>query len=283
MAENPLVKRVSAVLAMTAVSALALAAVLFGAAPAQAAKPAQHHAAAPADSGDDSWLFNSDSPEPAPPSVDPSTGKAIPLSASDKLLLTKVRQADLWEIPTGQMAQQKASSPIVKQAGAVIAANHQALDKIVLQLGEQLNVTLPNSPNPTQQGYLNDLNNKSGAAFDAAFANHLRYAHGQVFDIIAQVRTATHNPIIRSFAQTANTVVMRHITLVESTGLVDYTQLPAAQISQAASTTSNKAPTFTNAYATASIPGGRGAVIIAMLVAAGLIGFVSLRRVRRGM
>ena len=264
-------------LALITAGALALTATAFGgwsASPAKAAEaqsPANLHAGhlqAPADD-----LFTS--PEPMPPVPDAATARSIPLTAADKLLLTKVRQADLWEIPTGQQAQQKATSPIVKQVGAVLAANHQALDKIVLQLGAELNVTLPNTPNPQQQGWLADLAAKTGPAYDEAFADHLRYAHGGVFNIIAQVRTGTHNPLIRAFAQTANTIVMRHMTLLESTGLVDYNQLPAPVVSQAAVTTSS-------ATTAGQTPGMRSVLIVLMLAAAALIGTVSIRRVRRG-
>jgi predicted outer membrane protein len=269
----------TAFMAFITAGVLGTTAIAFGgwAAPANAAvpasKPVAHVAHVQAEPADD--LFTSGSPEPAPPVPDAATARSIPLTAADKLLLVKVRQADLWEIPTGQQAQEKASSPIVKQVGAVLAANHQALDVAVLKLGTQLNVTLPNTPNAQQQGFLADLASKSGTAYDQAFADHLRFAHGGVFNIIAQVRTGTHNPVIRAFAQTANTIVMRHMTLLESTGLVDYNQLPAPNVSQAAAVTS------TNGAANMS-SNMRTMLIIGMLAAAALIGTISIRRVRNG-
>ena len=269
-------------LALIATGAIALGATAFGgwsATPAKAAEVqyqpnlhADHAQAVPADA-----LFPSGTPEPSPPVPDAATARSIPLTAADKLLLTKVRLADLWEIPTGQQAQQKASSPIVKQVGATIAANHQALDVAVLKLGTELNVTLPNTPNAQQQGWLADLASKSGAAYDQAFADHLREAHGAVFNIIAQVRTGTRNPIIRAFAQTANLVVMRHMTLLESTGLVDFNILPQPVVSQAAAVSTNSTATAAN-----QMPGTRSVLIVAMLAAAALIGTISIRRVRNG-
>lgn len=273
----------TAFMALIAAGAIALGATAFGgwsATPAKAAEVQNLHAAhaqavpqaVPADD-----LFPSGTPEPSPPVPDAATARSIPLTDADKLLLTKVRLADLWEIPTGQQAQQKASSSIVKQVGATIAANHQALDVAVLKLGSELNVTLPNTPNAQQQGWLADLASKSGAAYDQAFADHLREAHGAVFNIIAQVRTGTRNPLIRAFAQTANTVVMRHMTLIESTGLVDYDQLPQPVVSQAAAVSSNSTATAAN-----QMPGTRSVLIVVMLAAAALIGTISIRRVRSG-
>lgn len=70
------------------------------------------------------------------------------------------------------------------------------------------------------------MGGQTGARFDRTFANRLRAAHGKVFGAIAAVRAGTRNETIRSFAQHTNQVVMRHITLLESTGLVDYEDLP---------------------------------------------------------
>lgn len=220
----------------------------------------------------DDPVIASGSPEPSPPLPDLTTARSIPLTAADKELLVKVRQAGLWEIPTGQQAQQRAESPIVKAVGKQLAADHQKLDKSVLALAAELDVVLPSTPSDLQTDWMNELSGKSGADYDRTFADRLRAAHGAVFTIIAQVRTGTRNPTIRQFAQTANVVVMRHMTLLESTGLVDFEELPAPVLSQASSGGSpgdNNTPM-------------RSVLIVAMLAAAALIGTVSIRRVRRG-
>ncbi|TQS45418.1 DUF4142 domain-containing protein [Cryptosporangium phraense] len=232
------------------------------------------------DSADDP-VVTSASPEPVPPQVDQSTGKSVPLTDADKEFLVKVKQAGLWEIPTGEQAQEKASSPRVKEVGRQLAADHRKLDKAVNALAGELGVPLPTVPSKLQQGWMAELlKQPSGTGYDKLFADRLRAAHGTVFNIIAQVRTGTRNPLIRQFAQTANTVVMRHMTLLESTGYVNYSDLPAPVLSQAAANTN----TSSGSTGTGSVgsPGMRTVLIVAMLAAAALIGMVSIRRVRRG-
>jgi predicted outer membrane protein len=219
-------------------------------------------------------VVTSASPEPLPPNPDLTTARSVPLTEADKQLLIKVRQAGLWEIPTGEQAQQKAESPIVKAVGRQLAADHRKLDDSVRKLAADLDVVLPSTPSALQQGWMKELSAANGAEYDRLFADRLRAAHGTVFNIIAQVRTGTRNPIIRAYAQTANVVVMRHMTLLESTGLVAFNDLPAPVLSQASSTGSGSGDSTS--------PGIRTVLIVAMLAAAALIGTVSIRRVRRG-
>src|SRR5439155_21511439 len=95
-----------------------------------------------------------------------AAGDTQPVSDTDKTLLIKVRQAGLWEMPAGQEAQQQAASQVVKDVGAKIAAQHQALDEQTRELAQQLGVVLPNQPSQEQQGWLNELSGKVGPEFD---------------------------------------------------------------------------------------------------------------------
>jgi predicted outer membrane protein len=151
-----------------------------------------------------------------------------PLGPADRDFLVKVRLAGLWEAPAGQMAQTKATSERVKEVGHHLATDHIALDEQVRLTAAKLNVDLPDQPNADQQGWLQELSGSEGAAFDQIFADRLRAAHGKVFAVIALVRAGTRNEVIRNFAQVGSAVVMKHMTLLESTGLVNFDDLPTA-------------------------------------------------------
>jgi predicted outer membrane protein len=160
-----------------------------------------------------------------------------PLSPADTDFLVRVRQAGLWEMPAGQMAQTQAESGTVKTVGATLQADHHLLDEQVQKLAAQLNVSLPGQPNKDQQGWLAEMSSSYGKTFDQVFANRLRAAHGKVFTVVAGVRAGTRNDLIRPFAATAMDVVMKHMSLLESTGDVDFTAIPPP-----ATATSNKGP-----------------------------------------
>jgi len=149
-----------------------------------------------------------------------------PLTAADRDLLAKVRLAGLWEMPAGRMAAQKAVSPRVREIGEMISSQHNQLDVLVAQTAARLGVALPQQPNDDQQGWLDELRAATGTQFDHVFVDRLRAAHGKIFPAIAAVRAGTRNALVRQFAQSANGFVLTHLTLLESTGLVDYTGLP---------------------------------------------------------
>ncbi|WP_030145045.1 DUF4142 domain-containing protein [Spirillospora albida] len=142
------------------------------------------------------------------------------LSALDRQLLVKVRQAGLWEMPAGQQAQQRASSARVKEVGDMIMQQHMTLDADTRVTAQKLGVLLPNEPGNGQKAWLREMSGKFGADFDRTFVHRLREAHGQVFTVIAKVRAQTENSEIRAFAERCLKFVNTHMTLLESTGLV---------------------------------------------------------------
>lgn len=142
------------------------------------------------------------------------------ITGSDTELLVKVRQAGLWEMPMGEEAQTRAASQRVKDVGLQLAADHVFLDERVMKLAEGMGVTLPDVASVDQQSWMAEMRSQTGAEFDETFANRLRAAHGAVFSAVAKVRAGTRNDAIRQFAQVCINIVMKHMTLLESTNLV---------------------------------------------------------------
>ncbi|NUR85532.1 MAG: DUF4142 domain-containing protein [Nonomuraea sp.] len=149
-----------------------------------------------------------------------------PLGPADRDLLIRVRQAGLWEMPTGEWAQTRAQSRRVREVGKILMRDHQRLDQATRDVAGRLGVPLPDQPNADQQRWMARLSAESGPAFDRDYANLLRAAHGAVYAVVAEVRASTRNTEIREFAQQGLAVVQKHMTLLESTGLVDFSQLP---------------------------------------------------------
>jgi predicted outer membrane protein len=195
-----------------------------------------------------------------------------PLGPADRDLLVKVRLAGLWEAPVGHLAQDHAQSNRVKEVGAHLEHDHLALDEQVRAVAARLRVPLPTVPSAEQQGWVTELSGKFGADFDVTFANRLRAAHGKVFAVIATVRAGTRNDTVREFATTANSVVLKHMTLLESTGLVDYPDLPPP-LNPVTQPADRLAQTFGN---------GWGAPLVwVVLLAATLAGIVAAIRIVR--
>jgi predicted outer membrane protein len=144
------------------------------------------------------------------------------LSALDAELIVKVRLANLWEIPGGRMAMERSNNPRTQEAGRTMMNDHLGLQTEVERLAGLYGLKLPDEPWDVQKSWLTEMAAASGPQFDTVFAMRLRAAHGIIFPIIAKARVETTDPEIRKFATAANTIVMRHMTLLEGTGAVDY-------------------------------------------------------------
>ncbi|WP_326647487.1 DUF4142 domain-containing protein [Streptomyces sp. NBC_01750] len=148
-------------------------------------------------------------------------GQAQPVTQVDRTFLVKVRQAGLWEIPAGRLAQTHASSDAVRRAGLHLIDGHSKLDQLVREDANILGVELPNEATPEQQGWVRQLDDAQGDEFDRLFANLLRASHGKIFATIGEVRASTQNDLIRRHARQANQTVLDHMEVLEDTGLVD--------------------------------------------------------------
>ncbi|MEI5097944.1 DUF4142 domain-containing protein [Streptomyces sp. PmtG] len=156
-----------------------------------------------------------------------------PLSALDRDFITKVRLAGLWELPAGQQAEERGTSRAVHTAGEHLVEGHTFLDARVREVAAALRLELPSQPTAQQRRWLAELSAARGAAYDTAFANVLRLAHGKVFAVVAEVRASTRNSLVRALADDANTTVLDHIKVLEATGLVDFDALARAAASAA--------------------------------------------------
>lgn len=215
---------------------------------------------------------------PVPPSELITDKGAGALTAADKDLVVKVRLAGLWEIPAGEMAQEKSEDERIQEIGRDIAAQHEELDKFARDAAEKLEIDLPDKPNSDQQGWLDEMEEAEGTEFDKIYIDRLRAAHGKIFPAIATVRASTRNDTVRKLAQRANQFVATHLTLLESSGIVDFKALqtaPAANASAGPPTAARPVANVANQspLSTTNLP-----VLIVVLVGGLLAGGIATTR-----
>jgi putative membrane protein len=219
---------------------------------------------------------------PVPPETGMTDDGAGTMSAADKDFVIKVRLAGLWEIPAGNMAQERSDDPRIVKIGKSIAEQHVVLDKLDRDAAKKLGIDLPNKPNGDQQGWLNEMRVAgTSRQFDQIFVDRLRAAHGKIFPAIATIRASTRNDSVRKLAQQANQFVLTHITLLESSGIVDYGALPTAPPPAA-----GKGPVPVDgqmlAAATRSdAPGVNTSIVLIVLAVALLAGVITTMRIFR--
>jgi hypothetical protein len=288
------VRIATALLAATTLAWIALPAVSAAAAPGNPASAVTRPVTAPKpDPFNGAFPGDATAPNAALPPVKnpPNAGPVIetalpgshvtqtrfgPIDDVDRLFLVKVRQAGLWERPTCLQAEQFAGSARVKEICRSLASDHQQLDDEGRFVARQLNVALPNQPSAEQQAWMREIGVVRGHDWDVTAIKWLRFAHGGVYTAIASVRASTRNDMMRLLAERANTMVNKHMSLLESTGLVQYGSLPHAAIG---------APAVALAAAKAPTPKDANPFrlsVVALLVVAALLSAVSIRRVTSG-
>jgi putative membrane protein len=171
--------------------------------------------------------------EDAPkPFVLPENSDTANFGEADMVFLEKVKQAGLWEIPMGELAEQKGLSKRTKEVGKLIAADHRVLDDDVTRVAARFGHPLPSEATLEQQGWMNEIRSASGKKMDELFAQRLRLAHGVVYGAIAQVRAFSRNALMREFAKQCELFVHRHMSLLESTNEVDMAAMPPAVVAK---------------------------------------------------
>ncbi|MGW6442166.1 DUF4142 domain-containing protein [Lentzea sp. NPDC055074] len=163
-----------------------------------------------------------------------------PMGPPGRDLLQKVALAGLWEGPAGRMGLEKSSNPKVQEAGRHLIDGHADLDRRTVELARTFGVQLPTRPSEAQQGWLDEMQAAPARSpeFDRVFANRLRAAHGVVYRFLATVRTGTRNTAIRDYAKVCMDTVLDHMTVLEATGMVDFTDteaIPLALVAQPSS------------------------------------------------
>jgi putative membrane protein len=221
---------------------------------------------------------------PVPPQQNLPDKGAGAITAADKDFVIRVRLAGLWEIPASNMAQTKSDDPGIVAIGKSIAAQHVVLDQLDRDAAKKLGIELPNQPNSDQQYWLSEMKNATSATFDQIYIDRLRAAHGKIFPAIATIRADTRNDTVRKLAQAANQFVMTHMSLLESSDIVDYGALPTAP----APVVTGKGPVPVDGQMVAAaqsnnggLPGVSTTVVLLVLAAALVAGVLTTMRIVR--
>jgi predicted outer membrane protein len=207
------------------------------------------------------------------------------ITPADRDFVIRVRMAGLWEIAASNMAQEKSDDPRVVNIAKSIAGQHVVLDQLDRQVAKKLGIELPNQPNGDQLGWLNEMRTAATPQqFDQIYIDRLRSAHGVIFPAIATIRASTRNDSVRLLAQQSNQFVMTHMTLLESSGLVDYGALPTAPAPKVGV---NRGPVPVDGNVLAAASSGRGGpgvnttVVFLVLATALVAGLITTMRIFR--
>ena len=87
--------------------------------------------------------------------------------------LVRAANGGMEEMQLGEIARQKAVNRKVKDFGAMMVKDHSAENDFVKALAVRRNVTLPTTVGDQEKEEINNLNKKSGVAFDRAYMKNM--------------------------------------------------------------------------------------------------------------
>jgi predicted outer membrane protein len=150
-------------------------------------------------------------------------------STQDTQYLQALHQVNLFEITSGNLAQQKGQNAQVKDLGKQFVTDHTQLDQTVKSTAQQLNVQLPNNPTADQQKVLDHLNTLSGAAFDKAWVTAELAGHVQAIQATQTEISQGSEQSVITVAQDALPVLQAHLDAL--TALAQTLGVPVPQTS----------------------------------------------------
>ena len=132
-------------------------------------------------------------------------------SEQDQSWMVAAHQSNLAEIAAGTAAQQNAVSEDVRQMGAKLITDHQALDADLTAAAQQFGVQLPAEPSAEQQATLQQVSTNQGEAFDAAWIAAQVDGHRTSLAATQQEIASGSDPAAIALAQAAAPVIQGHL------------------------------------------------------------------------
>jgi putative membrane protein len=131
--------------------------------------------------------------------------------------VTAAATSDMYEVAAGKLAQQKATSPAVKQFAARMVHDHTAsTDKLKkLLAGGGISATPPADMDERRKGMLNNLNGATGADFDKMYVDQQVAAHEEAQTLFQGYIDKGDNAALKGFASSVLPTIKAHLAMAK--------------------------------------------------------------------
>ncbi len=141
-------------------------------------------------------------------------GQSQPSSA-DQQFMTEAAQANMAEIEIGRLAEERASSPDVKNFAREVVQDHQKANDQLQQLASSCGVSLPSSVSSEDAALKSRLAALSGSDFDKQFVESMLKGHKEVIAKFDEEAAHGSDPSVKSYAEGTLPVLQNHMRMAE--------------------------------------------------------------------
>ncbi len=133
------------------------------------------------------------------------------MSAADKHFVMEAAQGGMAEVELGQLAQQKASNPEVKQFGERMVNDHTKANDQLKQVASSIRITLPTGLSAKDEALKEKLSNLSGEQFDKTYMEHMVTDHTQDVAAFRHESADGQDAAVKNFASETLPTLESHL------------------------------------------------------------------------
>jgi putative membrane protein len=139
------------------------------------------------------------------------TNSANTKSSADENFAKKAAQGGMAEVKLGQLAEQKGSSPEVKNFGRRMVQDHSKANNELKDVTSKENIPLPNEMDKSDQATYDRLSKLSGDAFDRAYARDMVKDHSKDVSEFQKEAKNGKDESIKNFAAQTLPALQNHL------------------------------------------------------------------------
>jgi putative membrane protein len=150
----------------------------------------------------------------SPQGLSDTEGPAASLSATDRTFISQAAYGSLSEVALGELAQEQAGSPAVRDFGRMMVAEHTRMNEDLIAVASAKGVTPPSAPDPGRQAVSAQLGELRGAAFDRQYVQQQLADHETTLTLFQGEASSGQDPALRAFAAKYAPVVEEHVAML---------------------------------------------------------------------
>jgi putative membrane protein len=136
---------------------------------------------------------------------------------ADSTFAMKAAAGGMAEVKFGQLAQQKASNPAVKQFGERMVTDHSKANSQLKSVASKNDITLPSGLDAKDQATYDKLSKLSGPEFDRAYMKDMVSDHEKDVSDFKREANTGKNSDIKNFASQTLPTLQEHLQMARQT------------------------------------------------------------------
>lgn len=133
----------------------------------------------------------------------------------DSEFMVTAASGGMMEVKLGELAAKNASSPKVKEFAKQMVEDHTKVNKAVMALAAQKNISLPTAPSDKHKKHIDDLSSKMGAEFDKEYMSLMVDHHQEDIDLFEKAAEKCKDGDIKALASGTLPALKHHLEMAQ--------------------------------------------------------------------